>query len=387
MSNFFGYAQQFNLSGQISGVNNVHIYIRYVDSEGKDQKDSCFTSKGSYLFKGKIKEPTRIYFAIFSGSFKWVDDSEPNVTHVYVEPGNNFANGDFKKFKETFVTSSETQRDALELGKRYSVLSLRLADLNERKKQLLQAYNDEKSKPTPNKNKVDSLNEELSKMKRSIMNVSDKFQDTTLQFITENPQSYISVEKLDNYKTRLKLDNLKFIYSQLTPQIRQSNNGNTIAKFILESENTIVGKAAKDFLGKNQNGTTVKLSDYRGKYILLDFWASWCIPCRESFPHLKELLKKYRSAGLEILTIAVDDKVDDWKNAIQKDRIATWHNILDSPSVKNGEVNNDAIHNQYNVHLLPTKLLIDPNGIIIARYNGADRTNDLDHKLIELFGH
>ncbi|WP_410221116.1 TlpA family protein disulfide reductase [Pedobacter sp.] len=191
---------------------------------------------------------------------------------------------------------------------------------------------------------------------------------------------------MDIYKTRLKIDVLKSFYDQLAPLIKQSNNGQAIARFIGKSEENGSGQIAKDFSGEDPNGKVIKLSDYRGKYVLLDFWGSWCLPCRESVPHLKELFKKYHSKGFEVVAIAVDDKIANWKKAIKIDGTELWSNIMDMPSMNKGEVNTKAIHYQYDVHLFPTKLLIDKNGIILARYNGADPAKDLDKKLAELFG-
>ena len=379
-------AQQFTLSGQIKGLKDMHIYIRYTDADGTKQKDSCITADGNYKFNGRINEPTRIYLAVFPGTFKWVDDSEPNVTNVYVEPGNNTANGDYLQLKKIEVTGSKTQMEASEFNKKFTDLNQRSATFKERYQQLLKQYNEEKKKTPSNQRIIDTLNKQMTAAKQVLDGFAEQYLPITLQFITANPSSYISAEHLNIHKTKIKLDQLKLLYSKLIPKVQQSNSGKEIAAFVSDMEQNTVGKMAKDFSGKGPDGKIIKLSDYRGKYVLLDFWGSWCVPCRVGVPHLKTLFNKYRPLGLEVVAIAVDDKTDAWINAIKTDGTGLWANLMDEPSMSNGKENVNAIHKQYSVHLFPTKLLIDQKGVIVARYDGSDSAGNLDKKLADLFG-
>ncbi|MCY1520695.1 Thiol-disulfide oxidoreductase ResA [compost metagenome] len=372
--------------GRITGLKDAHIYIRYTDSSGKHQKDSCITSNGDYSFKGDINEPTRIYFAVFPGAFRWVDDGEPNITNVYVEQGKNIANGDYQQLKQIHVTGSATNDEALTLNKKFSELNERTAELKERYLKLLNLYNDEKKKTNASTDRVDSLNKQTEEAKRVLDGFSNAYQDITFKFIAENPGSYISVERLNMYKTRMKIHELKLLFAKLAPAIQQSRNGKEITDFIHGIEQNNAGKIGREFTGKDPGGKTIKLSDYRGKYVLLDFWGSWCVPCRQAVPHLKSLFNKYNASGFEVIAIAVDDKMDAWTKAIKTDGTEIWGNILDEPGMDKGKVNLNAIHNQYNVHVFPTKLLIDRSGVILARYDGSDAAVELDKKLAELFG-
>ena len=132
------------------------------------------------------------------------------------------------------------------------------------------------------------------------------------------------------------------------------------------------------------------LSAFRGNCVLLDFWASWCVPCRNSSPHLLELYRQYHDKGFDIIGIADDDnKPDEWKKAVAKDNVGVWHHILrgiDRKKIQNGEDNPNDISETFGVHSLPTKILIDKDGKIIGRYDkGTDEElAAMDKKIAEV---
>jgi len=133
------------------------------------------------------------------------------------------------------------------------------------------------------------------------------------------------------------------------------------------------------------HGNLLTLSAFRGKYVLLDFWASWCVPCRHSHPHLINLYNKYKDKGFDIIGIASDmGREAVWKEAIEKDNVGIWHHVLEGEKKAASKNDSDSISNQYGVAALPTKILIDPKGKIIGRYTG-DGGNELDIELSKIF--
>ena len=139
------------------------------------------------------------------------------------------------------------------------------------------------------------------------------------------------------------------------------------------------GKPAPDFTLKTDKGGEFSLSSLKGKYVLIDFWASWCKPCRASFPHLKELYKKYHDKGFEIVGITNDTKADMWLKAIEEDQ-TEWIHVVDEFPIQRKPAR---VISQYGMDFLPSTVLIDSNGIIIAKLLHGD---ELDKKLEEIFG-
>jgi len=123
--------------------------------------------------------------------------------------------------------------------------------------------------------------------------------------------------------------------------------------------------------------------------VLLDFWASWCAPCRKGNPHLLELYERYRSRGLEIIGVSDDDsKPEAWKKAVEKDGIGVWKHVLRGlkRTANGGYDNSEDKSKSYGIHTLPTKILIDPTGKIIGRYGGGGEQEEaMDAKLAALF--
>ena len=145
---------------------------------------------------------------------------------------------------------------------------------------------------------------------------------------------------------------------------------------------------AKDFKTTDINGKELTLSMFQGKYVLLDFWASWCVPCRKGNPHLKELYALYHDKGFEIIGISDDDRDHDaWKNAVSHDGLP-WKHILRGLQFINGQYDRSKdISDGFGIHSLPTALLIDASGKIIGRYGeGLDDRKKLDEQLAKAFG-
>ncbi len=319
-------AQQFTLSGQITGEPKAYIFLKYVNNKGETVKDSCSLKNGQFSFKGNINGPTHAYFAGFVGGFKVRDDSDPNSSAIFLEPGNIVATGVYGHLKEINVTGSKANDESIAITK------LPLAQ--------------------------------------------------QIAISNSIPSAFI----FNIFKSRLPLDSVEHLYKKLSPAVKESNYGKEIEEFIIKMNDASPGKLAKIFTAKDLNGKPINLADFKGHMVLLDFWASWCVPCRESTPHLIKLYKKYKTAGLEVIAVADDDnEIKSWKKAIQQDRSYVWHNVL-AGNKEDAQKSETNINYKYSIHSIPTKILIDKNGIIIGRYTGTDETGALDKKLADVFG-
>ncbi len=203
-------------------------------------------------------------------------------------------------------------------------------------------------------------------------------------FIAKNPGSLVSMYFLSGMVNSLPLDDLKSGFAKLGDTHKDSDYARSIAEKIQSMEATAIGKKAIGIDKKDIHGNPVDLETLKGRYVLLDFWGSWCGPCRASHPHLKALYAKYKADGFEILGIAqeqrrtLEENRKVWVEAIEQDGI-DWLQVLNNEDIAKF----DAVK-AYGVTAFPTKILLDKEGKIIARYVGGEK--ELDAKLQEIFG-
>lgn len=167
-------------------------------------------------------------------------------------------------------------------------------------------------------------------------------------------------------------------FNSFAPKVQQSSFAERLRKSLAARQNSEPGDVAPDFTLKDPNGQNVTLSSFRGQYVLLDFWASWCIPCRKSMPAMKELYAKYHDKGFEIIGISNDTKADSWKQALEEDQTPWVHVIDEFPEKGRGGV----VIGKYKSGSLPTYFLLDKEGKIIARLEHEE----IEPKLAELLG-
>jgi peroxiredoxin len=131
------------------------------------------------------------------------------------------------------------------------------------------------------------------------------------------------------------------------------------------------GQTAADISLPDLNGKTISLSEFKGKVILIDFWASWCGPCRHNNPHLVKLYNKYHDKGLEIYGISLDDNVNSWRRAVKHDKLG-WTQVIDDKGWAASSAN------IYGVDMIPSSFLVDQHGIIrVINAEGPDLENSI----------
>ena len=193
---------------------------------------------------------------------------------------------------------------------------------------------------------------------------------TIMTFVRDNPRSYISLMNLLEHYNWFDENEAERIYDQFPQELQYTAYGKALKRKLDSGRPYRSGTVAPDFVKTDMNGKSLSLQSLRGKYVLLDFWGSWCGPCRASHPHLKELHKKY-SKKVVFVNIA-NENVKDleqtkklWKQAVKEDGM-TWPQILNNE----GKEEQDLLK-LYNITSFPTKILIDPEGKVVTRLVGA----------------
>ncbi|TSD66015.1 AhpC/TSA family protein [Inquilinus sp. KBS0705] len=373
-------AQNFTFSGKIDSTEGMSARLTYFNDKGVYTIDSCALENGNFSFKGLVNGVSNAFLIVYKAPYIAKDIHQSDYAHFLLEAGvitGTAVNGHINGLK---VTGSKSQNESLALHAQINEANKGLADV-------MKSYGavaleiEAAKKANKGDKKIDSLNETLTAILRQREPFVKKYEEIISKFIATHPNSYISAIEMSPYTSTWPVDSLQVIFDRFSPAVKKSTPGLGVQKAISTrlAANIINNVKAENFTAYDVNGKSVSLANFKGKYVLLDFWGSWCVPCRESTPHLILLFNKYHRAGLDVIAIAANDKPDDWRRAIKKDNTGIWYNVLDKDKP-------NSLTETYSVNLFPTKILIDNEGTIIGRYDGTQAANALDSKLAEIFG-
>ena len=372
----------FSLHGNLSGSAPARIWLYYTGIDGKQKVDSCALKNGVFVFSGALSEPIGAYLTLRK---KVAGTEESNGVSIYLEAAEMELKGEAADLRKSVITGSVSQDEFTALQKEYAPVKLQEQPLIAAYTKANNAYMAAMQTKLPD--------EQLAVLRDTAANLHDQFgpfQDQmdliTFRFFSTHPNSYITAYLLKAYAGLMTLDSLQMYYNLMSPGMQRSHAGIEVGKEIAKLKAGSPGSIARDFHTVDIDGHPLSLSVYKGQYVLLDFWASWCVPCRRGNPHLKELYAKYRSKGIEFIGISDDDnKPDAWHKAVAKDSLP-WKQVLrglDWAKLNKGEDNPADISEQFGINSLPTRILINREGMIVGRYDSDD--GPLDQKLAEAF--
>lgn len=371
------FAQQgYTIDARLKGQGSYKLTLMYATPAGRHTDTPQVVEADHFRFSGKVDGPVIAY--LFS--------SHPSSKHEIVKGGMFMpAPGlQFVLTNEPVTITGSAEEGFLAVVKGGSINE----DLNRLKKQEnpLVKRSWELRKQSTAIPRTDTV---AAKALREKMQAIEKEKlELQKNFINKHPASLISMYLLSQLYNDYSLEEYEQAYKKLAPDSKNSQYGKMAAAKIESSKATALGQKAINFTKKDINGKDFSLSSLNGKYVLLDFWGSWCGPCRQSHPHLKAVYEKYRSKGLEIVGISEEKMASlaqsetAWKKAVKDDGIE-WLHVLNNY----GKENFDLVQ-KYGVTGFPTKFLLDKEGKILYKIVGAGAEGDkaVDEKLKEVFG-
>lgn len=335
------------------------IYYSYKDSEKKYINDSVLLSKGYGETSLEILEPKKITLYRDSN----YSMGEGDFFNFYLEPTGNTVFFDNQNPSLSYTELTKSNLDFQKYLKYKNNNDVAFIKLSKKYDSIRQGISDNKTENT--KGKVHTANLDSLAI---ILRKNDVFLD--IQYAKENPDSFIILEelltKIRRKESRENITKIENAFESMTTDVTSSVEGNRLRKAIINFKRSLSGSKSPDFNAYDINNLLITLSQYKNeKYILLDFWASWCKPCREDNPYLQLLYNRYNNDNLQIISISIDEKVKLWKNAIDKDNTGHWTHII-----SNGQ-HNKGIAESFSVSSIPVKILIDKDGIIVRRWIGG----------------
>ena len=197
-----------------------------------------------------------------------------------------------------------------------------------------------------------------------------------IEYIEAHPDSLESARKLAVWCTTFGKEKTTELFNKLTPIVRNSDDGKIVEQYLLLNKELKIGDKFVDFEMLDSNGRQRKLSEFEGKIVLLEFWASWCGPCLSDMPYLKKTYENYNKYGFEILAVSFDMNKEDWLKAIEENNL-NWNHVTELKSYGNtaGFI--------YGVSGIPDNYLIDEKGIIKARDLRKDKLDKALEKMIK----
>jgi peroxiredoxin len=378
----FAQSGKYSLKGKIGKLKKPAVMVLQMNQGGILKKDTVTLKNGKFEFKGECSEPGSASVMLYRNGF-------PELLAV-PKSGNEQRTAMMENMKREALA-----REAMTIYIEPVVFSIVSKDSLKNAKISGSPINDDNLKLKEALKPVDQLRKQMSELAAGvpreqqntkeftdkIMPLSKQAQalqkELTYKFMAENPDSWLSLYQLRSMSSYAPdIREIEPVFNKFSDRLKNSKSGKEFAQSIDKMRSTAIGAVAPNFTQNDPNGKPVSLTDFRGKYVLVDFWASWCGPCRMENPHVVKTYNEFKDKNFTVLGVSLDRENgrEDWLKAIEKDQL-TWTQVSDLKFWKNEA----AV--LYNVRGIPDNFLIDPKGVIVGR---ALRGDALHQKLAEI---
>jgi peroxiredoxin len=351
-------ADTYTISGRLKNVQAGWVYLVY-SREGRRAMDSARVTNGAYAFSGKAVESQPAVLMDVRPSV--IMPESKYMAQIYLTP-ESFAVTHIDSFSNTVITGSLTNTE-------FKKLDNALKPYTDKEMALLPAYRAAQAAQD---------NTTLQSIMQQAKGIEAEMKEVYGKYVKDHPNSPVALYALEVYASKnMDVEKVQPLFDGLSVTTRNSKDGKAFGEKLAIADKTSIGKTAIDFTENDTLGHPVKLSSFRGKYVLLDFWASWCGPCRAENPRVVEAYDKFHAKGFDILGVSLD-KPDDkakWLKAIHDDQL-TWTQVSDLQFWDN------AVAKEYGIHSIPENFLIDPQGKIVGKNL---RGEELEKKLGGIF--
>lgn len=339
------------INGNFEKIKSGTVFLK-IYKEGLTIKDSAIINDGRFKFSGFVSSP---FFATLT-----ITQRPNDYFTFYIEPVTMAIAGRGDSLRLLNVKGSPVNADDKLLKERMKSIT----QWEEGNSKIYeQAYKDK------NIHVMDSLDEvdnDILAAKRRVVGA----------FVNDYPASIRgAMAILENYSYYAEASDVEPLYDELDDKVKNSAKGKEIKKMIDIYDKVAIGKPAPDITQYTPDSSQISLSSLKGKYVLIDFWASWCGPCRRENPNVVAAYAQFKDRGFTVFGVSYDTKKNLWEKAIADDHL-NWNQVSDLQGWQN------STSSQYGIKAIPSNVLVDKNGIIIAKnVFGKKLTNKLKELL------
>ena len=360
---FLGFAQQdFTVKGKVGAFDSPSKVFMIYTNAGQRVIDSATVKSGDFVFNGTIGAPVKGILVLDREGTGLSAIKTPDMISVFVEPGTTLVNAK-DSIANAVLSGTTLNEDSQKLN---GLLSATTA----KNKALMSIYAGASDEERAVEGFMDSIQEQYEAIEQEAKAV--KF-----SFIKANPSSLLSLYTLlESAGPSPAVSEIEPVFKSLSAELQATPQGKALATQLDMARITDIGSMAPEFTQNDTLGNPISLASFRGKYVLLDFWASWCGPCRQENPNIVAAYQNYKDKNFTILGISLDRENDHekWMKAIHDDKL-TWTQVSDLKFWKNEA----AV--LYGIRAIPQSYLLDPEGRIIAKNLRGKALHD---KLAEL---